>query len=218
MQQPLLHTIQDNSFWLTADRSLFWEEENTLIIADMHLGKTGHFRKSGIAVPQSVYQADLQRLMAQLYFFKADRLIIVGDLTHSSANKELDLFKKWRQDFSLLQIELVKGNHDILNSKWYEEMNITVIPGEFKKGYFNFCHDFEECGINEGHYTFSGHVHPGISMKGQGRQSLHFPCFYFASTYCILPAFSRFTGTYKVRPQKGETVYAIVENRLMEIP
>jgi DNA ligase-associated metallophosphoesterase len=217
MQQPLLHTIQNNSFWLTSERCLYWEEENALIAADIHLGKTGHFRKSGIAVPQSVYQADLQRLMAQLYFFKAERLLIVGDLTHSSANKELELFKRWRKDFSSLQIDLIKGNHDILNEKWYTEANISVTANELRIGYFNFCHDFNDCGINENQYTFSGHVHPGINIRGAAKQSLHFPCFYFTPDYCILPAFSRFTGMYKVVPQKGEQVYAIVENTLLQM-
>jgi uncharacterized protein len=218
MQSPLLHTIHNNSFWVSPERCLYWEEENTLIVADMHLGKTGHFRKSGIAVPQSIYKADLQRLIAQLYFFKVDRLIIVGDLTHSTVNKELDLFKKWRKDFSLLHIDLVKGNHDILNDNWYEEARIEVRSGQWTTGKFLFVHDHSDHKMSSGSYTFSGHVHPGISIKGQGRQSLRFPCFYFANDFCILPAFSRFTGTYRVQPEKGECVYAIVENNILVLP
>jgi metallophosphoesterase superfamily enzyme len=126
MQNPLPHIIHNNSFWVSQERCLFWEEENTLIVADLHLGKSGHFRKSGIAIPQGVYKADLQRLMAQLYLFKAERLIIVGDFTHSTANKELDLFIRWRKDFSLLHIDLVKGNHDILEDEWYNEADIKI--------------------------------------------------------------------------------------------
>jgi uncharacterized protein len=61
-------------------------------------------------------------------------------------------------------------------------------------------------------------MHPGISLRGQGRQSLSFPCFYFAKEYCVLPAFSRFTGTYKVKPQKDETVFAVVEDAIMQLP
>ena len=54
-------------------------------------------------------------------------------------------------------------------------------------------------------------------MKGKGRQSLKFPCFYFTKDYCVLPAFSRFTGTFKVKPEKGETVFAIVDNSIIKI-
>ena len=201
---------------------LFWEEENTLIVADVHLGKSGHFRKSGIGVPQNIYKADLQRLMAQLYLFKADRLIIVGDLTHSEANKELDLFMKWRKDFSLLQIDLVKGNHDILADYWYDEGGIRVNSWKLAVSPFLFLHDLKgQKNLTEEEkklYAFTGHLHPGISLKGKGKQSLRFPCFYFASAYCVLPAFSRFTGTYTVKPQKGETAFAIVENKLIQLP
>ena len=118
MKNPLPHIIRGQTFWVSPQRVLYWEEENTMLIADLHLGKSGHFRKAGIPVPQGSQKADLQRLIAQLYFYKADRLIIAGDFTHSAANKELDLFLRWRRDFSGLQIDLVKGNHDILADDW----------------------------------------------------------------------------------------------------
>ena len=188
----------------------------------MHLGKSGHFRKSGIAVPQSIYKADLQRLISQLYLFKVERLIITGDLTHSTANKELDLFIKWRKDFSLLHIDLIKGNHDILDDTWYAEAEIEVHLQKMIEGPFIFIHDLkhrEKLSAEEYRlYAFTGHMHPAISLRGQGKQSLRFPCFYFTKEYCVLPAFSRFTGTYCVHPEKDETVFAVVENNLMQLP
>lgn len=222
MQNPVPHIIHNNTFWVSPERSLYWEEQNTLIIADMHLGKTGHFRKSGIAVPQGIYKADLQRLMSQLYLYKADRLIIAGDLTHSTANKELDLFIKWRKDFSLLHIDLVKGNHDILADNWYADANIKIHSWKLAESPCIFLHDIKaEKQLTEEEkklYRFTGHLHPGITIKGQGKQTLKFPCFYFTKKYCVLPAFSRFTGTFKVRPAKGETVFALVENSIIQLP
>ncbi len=222
MQNPVRHIVRNNTFWVSPERSLFWEEENTLIIADMHLGKSGHFRKAGIAIPQNIYKADLQRLISQLYLFKVDRLIIAGDFTHSAANKELDLFIKWRKDFSLLHIDLVKGNHDILADSWYKEAGVNIIAKKLQAGPFLFIHDLklhEKLTEEEKKlYTFTGHMHPAIGMKGAGRQTLRFPCFYFAKEYCVLPAFSRFTGTYKVKPARDETVFALVENSIIQLP
>jgi DNA ligase-associated metallophosphoesterase len=221
MKNPIPHIIHQQTLWVSPERCIYWEEENTLIIADMHLGKSGHFRKAGIAIPQSIYKADLQRLIAQLYLYKVDRLIIAGDLTHSSLNKELDLFIKWRRDFSSLHIDLVKGNHDILDDDWYREADITVTAKQLEAGPFLFLHDLKHHSELEQQqkelYAFTGHMHPGISIRGQGRQSLSFPCFYFAKEFCVLPAFSRFTGTYKVKPVKGETVFAVVENSIMQL-
>ena len=126
MGRLLSYIIKDEHFILSAERTLYWEDQRALIVADLHAGKTGHFRKSGINIPQSVYKDDLHRLLAQILFFKAEKLIIVGDLTHSVANRELDLFRRWRNDFPALEVHLAKGNHDILDNKWYEEANITV--------------------------------------------------------------------------------------------
>jgi len=204
---------------MSAERALFWEKECTLIIADLHVGKTGHFRKEGIGVPQQVYKDDLHRLLSQILFFKAERLIIVGDLTHSTANKETDLFRKWRRDFSSLDVHLIKGNHDILEEQWYREAGISVSISQYLAKNFLFVHDISTPDIHAAgdQYIFSGHMHPGISIKGRGRQSLHFPCFYFTKEYCVLPAFSRFTGTYNVAPQKGEKAFAIVERGILSV-
>jgi DNA ligase-associated metallophosphoesterase len=217
MQYPLPHIINGNHFWLSSQRCAFWEEQNTLIVCDLHIGKTGHFRKNGIAVSQRVYTEDLQRLLASVLFFKVSRLIVVGDLSHSRSNKELELFKKWRNDFPSLKIHLVKGNHDILHEAWYKECNITVHHDKYCIDGFCFCHDVCLAEQEKGKYIFSGHMHPGVKIRGMAKQALSFPCFYFTETYCVLPAFSKFTGLALIRPNNGESVFAIVENDIMKL-
>jgi uncharacterized protein len=222
MKNPIPHILRDQTLWLSPERCILWEEENTLIVADLHLGKSGHFRKEGIGIPQSIYKADLQRLMAQLYLYKAERLIIAGDFTHSTANKELDLFLKWRKDFSLLQIDLVKGNHDILADNWYESAGIHVHEWKLATGPFLFLHDKKaEKDLTEKEkklYRFTGHLHPAIRLKGKGKQSLRFPCFCFSKETAVLPAFSRFTGGFLIEPAKEDQVFALVEDGIMQLP
>jgi DNA ligase-associated metallophosphoesterase len=228
MQKPIQHIIHANTFWLSPERCMYWEEEKALIVADLHFGKTGHFRKSGIAVPQAVYKEDLQRLVSQLQYFKPTQLIIVGDLFHSEANKELELFKKWRKDLSSLRIQLVKGNHDILQEEWYEKAGIEINNEELIINNFSFRHDLANqqpatsnkqpvTSNQKPAFTLSGHIHPGIHIKGMGKQSLRFPCFYFTKHYGVLPAFSRFTGTHLIEPAKNEVVFAIAENKIVRI-
>jgi DNA ligase-associated metallophosphoesterase len=213
-------SIKDQSLCLSADRSIYWEQERSLIVSDLHFGKTGHFRKQGIAVPGSVYKEDVQRLVAQIQYFQATTLIVVGDMFHSYENKELELFSKWRADFERLNIQLVKGNHDILHRSWYKKTGIELHETTLKISDFCFQHDPGECGKDEAagtHYVFSGHIHPGITINGMGRQSLSFPCFYFTETYCILPAFSHFTGTYRIRPKQNDITFAIVNNSIVRM-
>lgn len=202
---------------------MYWEEEKTLIASDLHIGKTGHFRKSGIAMPQAVFKEDLQRLVASLQFFKPECLLVVGDMFHSVANKELNLFKRWREDMPYLNVTLVKGNHDILKEAWYTDAGITVCDdGMLSKG-ICFTHDNScsmknmESGTDKISYTISGHIHPGVAVRGAGRQSLSLPCFYFGKTFAVLPAFSRFTGTALIKPNAGDTVFALVNNSVIRV-
>jgi uncharacterized protein len=215
MQAPLRHKIGDQTFWLSAQRCAFWEDEKALILSDLHFGKTGHFRKAGIAVPQTVFKEDLQRLLALIDFFKPQQIIAVGDLFHSRANLELDLFKRWRADFPHLQFHLVKGNHDVLKKEWYQEARLTLWEEQLQIGNIYFNH--EKCTTTAGTFSFCGHLHPGVTLHGLGKQTLRFPCFYFAEHYCILPAFSRFTGTAAINQKEATSIYAIVDTALLKI-
>ena len=217
MMDFIKHTIFNNKFLLSASRCIFWEEEKALILSDLHFGKTGHFRKNGIAVPQTVFKEDLQRLTAQIQYFKPEYIIIVGDLFHSDANKEMDLFLRWRNDFAQLNIKLIIGNHDILSTQWYEKANIFCIKNQLQTGPFIFTHDKAACNSVNDCYIFSGHIHPAVTIFGNAKQSLKFPCFYFTKTYAVLPAFGRFTGMHIIKPVKGDAVFALVENKIMRL-
>ena len=212
MQTSERFYLHQQTLWLSPERCIFWEEQQALIVSDLHFGKTGHFRKSGIAVPQSVYKEDLQRLVSQLQFYKPQQLIVVGDLFHSVANKEMEFFAKWRHDFSQLHIQLVKGNHDILKRDWYAETNIAVSDAHLHIGSFCFVHDINEaCAPStEINYYFSGHIHPGVLLKGLAKQALSLPCYYFTKNFAVLPAFSKFTGTATIDQKPTDSVFAII--------
>jgi|SRR5580704_10453018 DNA ligase-associated metallophosphoesterase len=218
MYSPIPFVIQKQKLWLSPERLVYWENEKALIVSDLHFGKTGHFRKSGIAVPQAIYKEDLQRLFTQIQYFQPSQLIIVGDFFHSSANKEIDLFQKWRKSLPGISIHLIKGNHDILQGDWYASCDITLNEKYLSKSEFTFIHDIAEAGTRvSGSYFFSGHIHPGIRMNGVGKQSLCFPCFYFGKEYAVLPAFSHFTGVAVIEPKKNENVFAIVGKKIVQL-
>lgn len=228
MNVDQLLLCRDQHLWLSANKTVYWEEEKTIVLSDTHFGKTGHFRKNGIAVPQNIYKEDLQRFFSIAQFYKAQRVIVVGDFFHSHANEELDWFLKWKRDFSQLQITLVKGNHDVLHPSWYETAAIENVPQTLFLGPFQFQHDYvektkedkdkKEYQPEKSHspYIFSGHMHPGITIKGLSKQSLRFPCFYFGKNHCILPAFSKFSGLATIKPKKADHVFAIVNDQLIQ--
>lgn len=218
MASFIQHTIHNNDLILHCNRTVFWEQERSLILSDLHIGKTGHFRKSGIPIPPAVTKEDMQRLVDGIQFFKPKQLIIVGDLFHSIENKEHDWFLKWRNDFPNIEFILVKGNHDIVAEEWYRDAGIEVALQHWQKNNFIFVHHIDDyTTASHYEYIFSGHIHPAVSIKGLGKQSLRFPCFYFTEKYAVLPAFGKFTGTYVVEPGKNEKAFAVVNNSIIPV-
>lgn len=213
------HSILNATFYLTHEKAIFWKDRKSLIVADIHLGKTGHFRKSGIGVPSTIYKEDLHRLFNMLVYFRAEQLIVVGDMFHSRHNKEFELFKKWRKDCSGLSIELIKGNHDVVGEEWYRDANIATYETKTYDRQFSFVHDITE--VNKlqdpGEFTFSGHMHPAVMLRGGGRQSLSFPCYYFRKQFGVLPAFSHFSGHMSIKPSADDYIFAIVNKSLIKI-
>lgn len=215
---PFKFQFLDQTLWLSPERCIFWEEQGLLIVSDLHLGKTGHFRKSGIGVPQTLLKEDLQRLVAAIQYFRPVRLVVVGDMFHSIANKELELFRRWRNNFPDLPIVLIKGNHDILADLWYKDVGIEVVATSFLQPPFCFVHDIADSCLpgSETNYVISGHIHPAVALKGVGRQEIRLPCFYFGSDFAVLPAFGKFTGTATVEQKGGDKVFAIVPGNPMK--
>lgn len=184
-------SISGEELTLTNQRAIFWKRENALILSDLHVGKTAHFRKHGIPMPHDILEKDLQRLENLIRHFKANQLIVVGDLFHAEVNSDMDKFKTWLDKFNELKLLLIKGNHDIKSRHFLEDLNIESVF-ECVKAPFVFIHDRVD--DTSDFFSISGHTHPGVLIKGKGRQKLKLPCYQVTSNQLILPAFSLFTG------------------------
>ena len=204
--------IHDNHFVLHASGAVFWKEKNMLLISDVHLGKISHFRKHGIALPHSAFTGNFERLTAVADYFGAEIICFLGDLFHSSLNSEWDVFTDWingRPENFLLII----GNHDILNPEKYASVGMAI-ASELKAGPFLFTHEPEE---REGYFTFCGHIHPGVTLRGSGRQVMDLPCFFHSTQQMILPAFGEFTGKWILEPTGSDLVYVIAGNEVVRV-
>lgn len=202
--------------WLLPQKALYWQKQKTLLVADLHIGKSGHFRKSGIAVPDQVNKSNLDVLSYLVEETSTEHLVVLGDLFHSNINKEWHQFIDWRKRYRELEVSLVIGNHDILERGNYHAGLINLFK-RMVAGPFLFVHDLEQLtdweAIDE--YVLSGHIHPAVKLKGKGRQAMKLPCFYFGQTCGVLPAFGQFTGTQIITPSDQDKVFIIVENQLL---
>ncbi len=194
-------------------RALFWPRMRWLIVSDLHLGKAAHFRKAGAALPEGHDVATLQRLDALLHRYTPERMLILGDLFHSSHNNNWTLFTDWASDKDS-QFHLVKGNHDILADRRYADAGLQVCHDTLEEGPFVFGHEPSD---RNGVYSIGGHIHPGVVLNGQARQRLRMPCFWFSERLAILPAFGLSTGLHMIRPERTDRVYACTERAVLDV-
>ncbi|MFA0964637.1 ligase-associated DNA damage response endonuclease PdeM [Roseivirga sp. BDSF3-8] len=201
---------------LLPQKCLFWHEEKTLILSDLHLGKAGHFRKAGIPIPGNIHFDDLQLLDELIKTWKPVNIIFIGDLFHSDVNSEWLVFEKWLESHHSLSFILVKGNHDILPPALYKNSRMAIFEDCLEALPFLFCHiPPGSHNRNEESYTLSGHLHPGVKLQGFGRQSETLPCFHFGNDGAVLPAFGRFTGLSRIKPAPGDKIFAIAGTRVI---
>jgi DNA ligase-associated metallophosphoesterase len=204
-------SIKDQEFVLHPYGSLFWENQQMLIVADLHLGKIEHFRKHGSALPDLSNAMDYINLEQNIQEFQPQRVVFLGDLFHSALNKSWRIFEEWTKrqpvDFSL-----IVGNHDVIPVSKFEDLGFDV---DHHLTTYGFCltHKPED---TQG-FNICGHIHPGFKLRGKGRQYLNLPCFYQKENQLILPAFGQFTGNYYITPEEEEHVYVCSENDVMQV-
>jgi DNA ligase-associated metallophosphoesterase len=206
-------TLNGESIVLNNLRALYWPREEALIVSDLHIGKSAHFRKHGIPISVNVQHNDLERLTFLVSLYNPKKIIIVGDLFHAEINTDMDLFKIWRADHSDLEIILIKGNHDRLKDIVYDSFDIDYCDQELNLPPFKFIHEPE---VIEDEFTISGHIHPGFLLRTKTKQRIKLPCFQVSESQLILPAFSEFTGLAISKNQKTNTYYAFTETSFFE--
>lgn len=207
---PTIVKINSHNFILHPSGAIFWQEKNMLLIADVHLGKVSHFRKHGAAVPASAAYKNLEELTEITNHFDPKIICLLGDLFHSKINEEWKDFEKW-VEYTSAEIILISGNHDIIPQYLYEEIGIKVYDELILDNFLLTHHPTPR----DDFFNFYGHIHPGIRMKGVGREYLRLPCFFKSINCLILPAFGNFTGKFILKPSKTDEVYAIVEGEVI---
>jgi uncharacterized protein len=193
---------------------MYWPAHRLLIVSDMHVGKAGHFRASGIAIPGHLSKNNYWRLVEVLEQCDVDEILFLGDLSHSRYNAEWDEFIDFLDQYPNIKRTLVRGNHDILEDKKYAAASFQVIQQLLIEDIL-FEHEKSERETDV--YSISGHIHPGVRMLGQAKQTVTLPCFYFAPDHAIMPAYGEFTGWVRIRPKKGDQVFLIADSQLVKV-
>lgn len=199
----MLIEIENEPIELLADKCIYIPRNKCLLLADLHLGKVSHFRKNGIPVPPKSRFENVERLERVIKNYRPENVIFLGDLFHSTHNKEWLEFGSFIKALSHVQFTLITGNHDILPSSAYSGLNIETHQSMIQFP-FLFTHEPQP---ESTYYNICGHIHPAVQLKGKAKNKLTLPCFIFKKDHAILPAFSSFAGSALVKPEKNDRVF-----------
>jgi uncharacterized protein len=181
---------------LLADTSgaLFWPEEKTLIVADLHLEKGSAFAARGVLLPPYDTASTLARLARLIERYTPQLVIALGDSFHDGggparmADIDRASLKALQRGRDWLWIA---GNHD--------PDPANGIGGRFADllalGPLTFRHEpsAERC---DG--EIAGHLHPLARVARRGR-AISRRCFATDNKRLVMPAFGAYTGGLNVR-------------------
>ncbi|WP_280524833.1 MULTISPECIES: ligase-associated DNA damage response endonuclease PdeM [Stappia] len=172
--------------------AMWWPDENTLVVADLHFEKGSSFARKGLMLPPYDTAATLEKLAEAIDAFQPTRVIALGDSFHDGEGSDR-LPASYRAMLTTLQLGRewiwVTGNHDPIAPVGLCGETVD----EVALGGLVFRHEPHEGAVGE----IAGHLHPAARIRRYGR-SVRRPCFATDGTRLVLPAFGVFTGGLNV--------------------
>jgi uncharacterized protein len=202
---------------LLAERAVYWPARKTLFVADFHLGKAASFRSAGIPLPSGTTAENVERLDRAIEKSRAKQVVFLGDFLHSAqgrAPRTFERFASWRESRKAVALTIVRGNHDLKAGDPPVGWGARCIEAGEALGPFILNH---EPGATRGGYALAGHIHPAVRLSARGEKSLRLPCFWFGARFGVLPAFGAFTGNADVLPRRGDQVFVIAEQEVLQV-
>ncbi|QCO54696.1 ligase-associated DNA damage response endonuclease PdeM [Pseudorhodobacter turbinis] len=168
-------TFAGRNFIALASGALSCPDDHTLIVADLHLGKSERMaRRGGALLPPFETRDTLTRLTELAQATKACQIFLLGDVFDDDrARESLDRSDMvlWQNILTATPCTILAGNHDPDGQAEAMLGNITLrhIAGAGP--------------------DISGHYHPKARLNNITR-----PAFLIGKSHLILPAFGTFTG------------------------
>lgn len=203
---------QGHDLVLYGEKALYIKDRQTLVMADLHLGKARSFRARNFFAPDGLCAHDLARLQFLIETTGARRLMILGDMVHAADGLQLpvvEAFTGFRERYAALDAMLVLGNHDkrvSIPDSW----RLDIVEGAHHENGLIFVHEHAAEHADMPGLKLSGHLHPAVRLIG-GKRSERVACFWFSGQSIVLPSFGSFTGYYVVQPSRDDRVFAIAD-------
>lgn len=201
---------------LLPDRAVFRCANGDLIVADVHLGKGATMRRAGIPLPPGSTQWDVDRLVSLVRALRPRRLVVLGDLWHTSTEVDTPAGDRTRSALDVIaslgsKALLIAGNHD--RRAGFEDLawNLEIATEVVREGSLAYAHEppRERTDVP----TLAGHVHPSARIR-TGRDRMTLPAFWQRDGALVLPAYGAFTGAYPICHLPRDAMWLVTPDRV----
>lgn len=198
----------------------------TLLVADLHLGKAAAFRHAGIPVPEGSAQADLERLERLVGEHAVQRLLVLGDLFHAKSGcteRVFAEFRAFRERIPRTEVVLVLGNHErglgTRAADVRESLGIDACLPALDEPPLHFVHEPASAAspASRDLFVVGGHLHPTLSIRGPRGDRIADRCFVAEPSLLVLPAFGSFTGGHLVTPAAERSLWIARDDAVVDV-
>lgn len=202
---------------LHPERAAYWTAKQTLLVADIHLGKEHAFTRAGNPIPTGPSEADINRLDELVLQSGAERLLILGDLIHAQPTSSENWLKKltaFLDKHRQLSVEVVAGNHDKSAGQKLIDNRIHWHKHALHEGALVLQH---EPGTDTRGHVVCGHIHPCYRLSASRNDTVRAPVFWLGQQCSVLPSFGQFTGGHNVSPAKHDRLFMVGPNCVLPV-
>lgn len=189
----------------------------TLLVADLHLGKDNSFRAAGIPIPAGINASILSSLSLAIEQAGPRQVIILGDLIHDRHSIDTELiesFAAFASHHADVKMCLVRGNHDRHVDAFPEQWRLSVVTS-MRIGDLELLHQTGRLESSDANHQIGGHWHPVVKV-GRGADEMRLPCFVVQAQQMTLPAFGQFKGGMQQAHDSKKTFYPICEGLIWQ--
>jgi len=194
-------TVCGITFSADLSGALYWDEERTLVVSDLHLEKGSSFALRGILLPPFDTAATLAKLTQAISRYNPRHVIALGDSFHDR-DGHARLAQSDRASLVAIQAgrdwTWIEGNHDpappdTLGGAVARELAIGPI-----------CFRHEPSGTAG---EIAGHLHPKARVATRGR-GIDRRCFASDGVRAVMPSFGAYTGGLSIRDEAFSRIFA----------
>lgn len=194
---------------LCREHAVYVRDDDTLAIADLHLGYEASLQAEHVAMPRFQLGPMKERLASLLADLSPQHVVINGDMKHDFAGnrgQEWDEVEEVLDILSGIDVSVVRGNHDNFLQSMLSRRGVRMVDSlTLPVSGVTLMHGHKAAAGQAGLRIF-GHEHPVVRMRDEVGARLAAPCFVHdpGNGFLLMPAFSPLaSGTDVLSPTQG---------------